>query len=236
MEDEIADRKFNFTISEKCEILNLGNSDDVVFYVEDNLGKKLLTGFSITINNSTESVATFNAKQKALILSNFISVKYGKYIRSSLEGFSRVNHHGTLRVTKLIGMRWSHIRELKLDLKDKTTSSALNDTEKNILYEHASRGIKAAQDEDPVTMIREFYQVIEGKGIPNYLKKFKYLRHVLSHNGPIHGNTKRNLEQGFKKGYFRFSPKNAFDYTSPQNIERLNEQARCLMYHALKRL
>jgi hypothetical protein len=47
----------------------------------------------------------------------------------------------------------------------------LKDAEKNILYEHISRALKAVDEEDPVTIIRELYHVIE-KNTPIHLKKF----------------------------------------------------------------
>jgi hypothetical protein len=102
-----------------------------------------------------------------------------------------------------VGMRWLHIKELAIDLNDHILSSVFSDQDRNIKYEHAFRGIKAAEEEDPVTMIKEFYQVIENAE-PRHLIKFKFLRHIPSHKGPIHTNTIKDLENGFGKGYFIF--------------------------------
>jgi len=43
-------------------------------------------------------------------------------------------------------MRWLHIKELDFDLNDPKLSSVFSDQDKNIKYEHASRGIKAAEE------------------------------------------------------------------------------------------
>jgi hypothetical protein len=227
LENEIVDRKVDFRLSEDCLIDNVGSSQKVKFWVKNNGGNKLLTGFSIITKEFAESVAIFDANQKAVILSNFLTVKYGKYIRSFFIGFSKLNKDGTQTVTGLQNYSWLHIRKLNVDFKDSITAVILQDKDKGILYDHASRGIKAVEDQDPVTMIREFYQIIE-TNTPTHLKKFQSLRHVLSHGNPIDSDTIRNLESEFGQNYFTFTSKKHFDYTSPRNIERLNEQARYL--------
>ena len=75
---------------------------------------------------------------------------------------------------------WQYINGLNFDSNDMIVQHILNDTERNILYEHVSRALKAADDEDPVTIIRELYHVIE-KNRPGHLNKFESLRDVLSH-------------------------------------------------------
>jgi hypothetical protein len=233
LENEIADRKFDFRLSEECLVGNIRSSQKIKFWVKDNGDKKLLTGFSIIIKGSRESVGIFEANQKAVILSNFLTVKYGKYIRSFFIGFSKLNKQGTQPVTRLQNYSWLHIRKLNFDFKDSITSDILGDRDKGILYDHASRGIKAAEDQDPVTMVREFYQIIEAN-VPTRLNKFQYLRDVLSHGDQIRDDTKENLEREFGKNYFTFTSKKHFDYTSSRNIERLNEQARYLKNEVLK--
>jgi hypothetical protein len=77
-------------------------------------------------------------------------------------------------------------RRTQFDSNDRTVQRILNDKDRNILYEHVSRALKAADDEDPVTIIRELYHVIE-KNKPSHLDKFESLRDVLSHRGPLFG-------------------------------------------------
>jgi len=211
----------------------LGNSQEIEFITEKKGGKKFLTGFLLTIKDTTESVAMFNAKQKATNLSNFISVRYWYYVRPIFEGFSRHNKDGTITIIKYSKHGWRNINDLNFDSNDIIVQGILNDTERNILYEHVSRALKAADDEDPVTIIRESYHVIE-KNRPGHLNKFESLRDVLSHKGPIWKSTIQNLENGFGKGYFTFTPNNDFDYTSPQNIEHLEVQARYLIGEVLR--
>jgi hypothetical protein len=55
----------------------------------------------------------------------------------------------------------------------------------------------------------------------------------LSHKGPINPDTIQNLDAGFGNGYFTFTQNKDFDYTSPQNIERLQTEARYLMSEVL---
>jgi hypothetical protein len=157
LEDEIIERTFQFTLSQPCEVKYLRNSQQIEFIIEEKGDKKLLTGFLLTIKDTTESVAIFNAKQKAISLSNFISMRYWHYIRPIFEGFSRHNKDGTIISIKYSKHGWWYIDELNFDSNDRTVQRILNDKERNILYEHVSRALKAADDEDPVTIIRELY-------------------------------------------------------------------------------
>lgn len=230
--DETTERTFHFTLTKRCRIVNLGNSEQIEFIVDEEQDKSFLRGFYITTKDQVESVARFNAKQRAINLSNFISVKYLHHVRPILEGFSMRNKDGSITVSKFIQHGWLNINELNFDSNDIIVQRILGDTEKNILYDHASRALKAAEEEDPVTTIKELYHVIEANR-PIHLNKFEHLRNVLSHKGPLRENTIRSLENGFGKDYFTFTPRGDFDYTSPQNIERLHIQARYLLGEVL---
>jgi hypothetical protein len=235
MSKDTADRKFYFSLSERCRINRLKNSNYVEFDIENNNCDYFLKGFWILEKNRVESVGRFDATQKAIVLSNYISVTYGKYTCPSLMGVSEDNKDGTWRVSKSVRTRYIHIKELDFDLNDPQLSSVFSDQDKNIKYEHASRGIKAAQEEDPVTMIKEFYQVIENSE-PPHLVRFKFLRHILSHKGPIYTSTIKDLGSGFGNGYFTFTLNNDFDYTSPTNIDHLVQQAKILQNEVLAML
>src|ERR671911_1684533 len=99
MRKDTTDRKFYFSLSERCRINGLKNSNYVEFDIENNNCDHFLKGFWILEKNLAESVARFDATQKALVLSNYISVKYGKYTRPSLMGISKDNKDGTWRVS-----------------------------------------------------------------------------------------------------------------------------------------
>jgi hypothetical protein len=62
------------------------------------------------------------------------------------------------------------LTELNFDSNNRAVVNILKDAEKNILYEHISRALKAVDEEDPVTIIIELYHVIE-KNTPIHLKK-----------------------------------------------------------------
>jgi hypothetical protein len=223
----MTERKFHFSLTEQCQIKNLENSQEVEFIIENKGNKRFLTGFLINTKDPSEDVATFNATRKAINLSNFIGVRYWHYVRPILEGFS-----DNQTITKYSKHGWLHINDLNFDSNDRAVVNILNDIEKNILYEHVSRALKAADDEDPVTIIRELYHVVE-KNTPIHLNKFRSLRDVLSHKGPISPRTIQKLENGFGMNYFTFTPNGDFDYTSPENIKRLETEARYLMGQVL---
>jgi hypothetical protein len=231
--------RFSFELSDKCIVENLGNSDNIEFRILEEGSKKYVTGFSILMENLSRDVAKYGAMQKATVLSNVISVRYGRYTHAHLIGYNRILKSGKQRVSREFRIRSKRIRKLDFSLKNEEISSLMDNVELNQLYEHASRGIKADDDEDPVTMIREFYQVIEKKNVNDMatnLRKFKWLRDTLSHNPKFTDRAIKNLKIYFRNNYFVFTPSGHFDYTSPKNIERLKSQARSLMKKALVNL
>jgi hypothetical protein len=233
--NEIADRKFCFVLSEKCLFIHLSNSDDIEFRVEADEIKKLLTGFSITVKHSTEDVAEQIAKQKAIVLTNIITVKYGRYVYPLYHGYTKILKDGKGYVKKsfIIGTG-SRIRELSLDLKDKKISRQLNDMVLNQLYDHACRGFKAYQEYDAINMIKEFYQIVENRhNIPEELSKFKHLRDILSHKGPLFKETVNRVKGTFGDDYFVFIEGKYFDYTSYINKRLLYNEALFLMNKAV---
>jgi hypothetical protein len=88
-------------------------------------------------------------------------VRYWHYVRPIFEELTRLHDNGTSEVIGESKHSWWHINELDFDSNDRVVENTLNDAGKNILYEHVSRALKAADDEDPVTIIRELYHVIE---------------------------------------------------------------------------
>jgi hypothetical protein len=96
-------------------------------------------------------LANLTRQKKAIVLSNYMSVKYGKFTSPSLTGITETKTDGTSWIYKFLKSGWSYVKELDFDLSDPTVVSSISDRVQNLLYEHASRGIKAAQEEDPLT-------------------------------------------------------------------------------------
>ena len=106
-QDEVADRVFHFELSEKCIIINLKESNDIKIDTENEGNKRYITGFSVFEKGLPKSVGEFDSTQKATVLSNYISVKYGKFTRPYLTGITETKADGTGWVYKFLKVGWS---------------------------------------------------------------------------------------------------------------------------------
>jgi hypothetical protein len=101
------------------KITKLGNSQDTEFIIENENNNKFLTGFFIITKDASEEVATFNATQKAINLSNFISVRYLHFVRPTFRGLSRLYDDGNSEVIGKSKQGWWYINKLDFDSNDK---------------------------------------------------------------------------------------------------------------------
>jgi len=204
--------------------VNLRDSKDIAFHITTIENKKFLTGFSVDVKDSTEAVARNIANEKAARLSNIISVKSGRYVFETLSGFDAIRKGGPVFISSLLTINSAIKKELDLDLNDKRISSILGrNTKTALLYDFVSRGIKAAEDQDPVTMIREFHKVIEETKLSSE-KKYRSLRNMVSHRGPLKQETILQVRENFGSDYFHFTGR-YFDINSQKNKERLRNAA-----------
>lgn len=176
----------------------------------------------ITIHSNNKQIALFLASRKAQLICNKLSFKSKTAIIPTLRGYLIMYDNNTNNVTG--------INEFKIvdDIKIKLTQNELSKIEDNILndsYEHYSRGILALdQNNDPITAIREFYQIIENNKNQfektGFVIKYKPLRDTLSHGTTIKEKTITNLEKEFDN-QFDFTDRGTFDYASTKNIFNL---------------
>ncbi|MGI8832180.1 MAG: hypothetical protein ACR2IS_06020 [Nitrososphaeraceae archaeon] len=106
---------------------------------------------------------------------------------------------------------------------------------KRTIYQHFSRSFTAFLSYgDHATVIRELHQILEDDPrSPPHLKKYKFLRHVLSHGNKLGPHTIKEVDHNFGPGYFVFKNRR-FDYTSSVNMEHLRIEAWGLMHEMLK--
>jgi hypothetical protein len=76
----------HFTISPECEIIKLGNSDEIRFEIGKKGKKNYLFGFHVLLTNADKEESQLIALQKALQLCNLMTVKYRLYIKPILTG------------------------------------------------------------------------------------------------------------------------------------------------------
>jgi hypothetical protein len=176
----------------------------------------------ITIHSNDKQIALFLATKKAQLICNKLSFKSKTAIIPKLRGYLITYDNNTNNV--------AGINEFRIvdNIKIKLTENELSKIEDNILndsYEHYSRGILALdENNDPVTAIREFYQIIENNKNKfektDFVIKYKSLRDTLSHGSKTWKETRDNLEKEFNK-QFEFTERGTFDYASKKNISNL---------------
>jgi hypothetical protein len=187
-----------------------------------NENEEYVNELEITINSNDDQIALFLATRKAQLICNKLSFRSKTAIIPKLRGYLITYNDNTSNVLGTHGFR------VVDDIKIQLTKNELSNIESNTLndsYEHYSRGILALdQNNDPVTAIRDFYQIIEknknkfektGLGI-----KYKPLRDTLSHGTTIRKETQKSLKKEFGN-QFEFTDRGTFDYALAKNISNL---------------
>jgi hypothetical protein len=103
----------------------------------------------------------------------------------------------------------------------------------------ANKSLVAHSYELYEVMIREFYFVLEKDVKDNKFPqgiKYKFLRHALSHPGPLKKYTKQGLRDNFPKDYFDFTDDCTFDRSSSKNLEHVKIEAMELMKIAVNHI
>lgn len=236
---------FTFGLTERCPYMSIENSSSIELKTEmdEDKNTRYVTGFSMSIKDSSEEEAKNKAERQAKVLTDIISVKRERYVSYYGIGYNMIRPDKTQRVTRDLILKYNILKDLEIDLKDnKIASSIKNDLPQNQQFHHASLGLRASEFELYDVMVREFYQVIEiDKSIlPNECAKYEPLRNALSHLGELQMETRQGLEDNFGKDYFELTTRNQFDSTSPKNKDHLkamaNDLRRIAMNHLSKKL
>jgi hypothetical protein len=183
----------------------------------------------VLLTNADKEESRLIALQKALQLCNLMSIKHRLFIKPILTGISKIKKDGTREVLAEKTSSWTRVKELNFDMKDKEIINLLHDATMTKIHHHIAKGIESYYQSDHAESIRQFYQVVEH--LPSKfptLKKYRPLRHALSHFGPVFPDTITNLETEFGINYFNFTSTNSFDYTSPSNLKNLKKEAECI--------
>ena len=228
---------FNFTLTEERSFIQIQPPPGIKLETKDNNdGTKSVTGFVVTVKASTEDEALNRAKTEAKMLVDLLAVLSGGHLGFTLRGHNIRSPDGRNTVSKILRSRYNInsselvnlsqgnyprlINTLNLKGKERRLVERLN---------HANNGLEAAKNELSEVMIKEFYLAIADKW---KARKYKPVRHVLSHHERLSLRTRKKLEHNFGKGYFDL-PYGKFDHSSSKNIERLRTQANELRNKAM---
>jgi hypothetical protein len=230
MTGERYDWIFELGLTERCPYKSIENSSSIQLktQIDDVKKTKYITGFTISIRNSTEVEAEYEVDRQAKVLADIISVKRERYVSYYKLGRNMIRSDKTQRAYKDLVVKYHNLRDLELNLKDnKTASSIKNDLPQNQQFHHASLGMRASEFELYSIAVKEFYQVIEMDRsiLPNECAKYKPLRDALSHPEQLRDDTMQGLIDKFGKDYFELTTRKHFDTTSPKNKARLKVEA-----------
>ena len=191
---------------------------------EDIDNKKLVNEIEIIIESHNKDQALFIANRKAQLICNFLSYKSNQPIIPTYTDHYRQcpdNSHGVEAKRKFEVRSYPEI-----DVTDEINSidnNPLNDD-----YSHYYRAIVAMYEHsDPITAIKEFYQIIEHyKKELKDLQKYYWLRNFLSHGGDMFPRTFEELSINFPNE-FDFNDRK-FDYSSLRNYKALRGHSEAL--------
>jgi hypothetical protein len=182
-----------FSLSESVPIHKIDPVDDPKFITIQRDGKKFLTEIDFVIPTQDINQAESIGRRKARILCNLISYKCKRGTIPNYKGYRLRYSDGSSPSGTVMPFKVWRDNDLELSVKD------IRGFEKNpnqSMYRHFSRSLIALlKYDDHETVINELYQILEERNIiPPNLKKYKYLRHALSHSDPLKDKTLKNIE------------------------------------------
>lgn len=207
MNDELSDWVYDYNLSNKIEYLGEVNSSSTV---EAKVSEKHITGFRITIKQSSFEDAERKSDNKANNLKNYLIVP----TNINLIGYQNIpKENGVIRVTGFFRL----MRDINgglsdLDLNNDHIKSIINYHEhKSLELEYLSRAIFHRYNNNLVDCINELFRVIE-KSFPEY-EKYESLRDLFSHRPQYFKNTIATFLEYFddKSFYYKkFDPQNGW--------------------------
>ena len=195
--------------------------------VDSQLEQHKITGFNITINNTTEDDGTNEAMLKARRLTDLLVSTSGTSSRFTFAGTRKINPDGSGTASKTFTIGYSIVDNANLNINGSRLSEIIDgqDSELNEKMNFIYHATNALHARDYVSAIR-FLDLACNEDPQGDLKKFHYLRHALSHNkDPLKPETITEIKTGFGNDYFVFTTDNKFDFTSSKNLKNLQTEA-----------
>ena len=228
--------RFSFRLSEAVNCKNnIADMPDIAFQTTKGKqgGQSQVTGFEMVAEADDFDQAKETAAGRASRLTQLLSALSGTWYDFYLNGYAQPaggkidpsTGRTTNTVVSILSSRF-HIRNNAiLDMSDKNFSKIIKGENSKLIQK-----IKFMSDARLNEKAMDYAGIIKNlvlacDGYPKEkLKKFKSLRHALSHTGPLHESTINGLKK-FGDGYFELMPDNGFDHDSEQNKENIKTQA-----------
>lgn len=220
--------EFHFKFSDRIFVGGkITSSKDITLELDPD-DNNYLFGFAIRVSSADPDNGKVIAIQKATKLTNLLSVKIGEFVYHNRPEMTVVRNGKTTRTISYT-IDVVLVKKIDLDLKKPEILSLINNNSKiNQKLAHFARGLKATEENDPIVMIREFYQVIEGEGLSNQ-EKYRCLRNVV-HDKEVQDDVSQIVSNEFGISFLKNTKTNGnyIDYTSVETINKLKIAAQSL--------
>jgi len=219
---------FNFLLNPhiNCDD-NLPQLNKIELEIDSQQEQHKITGFNITINNTTEDDGANEAMLKARRLTDLLVSTSGTSSRFALSGARKINPDGGGTVSSTFTFMYSILDNANLNISVTRLNDIIDgqDSELNEKLNFIYHATNALHSRDYVSAIR-FLDLACNEDPQGDLKKFHYLRHALSHNkDPLKPKTITKIKTGFGNDYFVFTIDNKFDFASSKNLRNLKTEA-----------
>lgn len=222
--------EFHFTLSRECNFIQIQPPSGIKLKIKDNdVGTKSVYGFVVVpVKGITEDEVENIANTKAKKFVDQLALLSGGDLSYYPDGDSIRPPVGRTKVSRTFIAKYNIDSPETIDLSQGNFANLietvkLKGDDRRLAHRlnHFNNGLEAAKNGRSEVMIKEFYLAIEDKW---KARKYKFLRHALSHSGRLDSRTRKKLENNFGKGYFDM-PNGILDHSSPKNIDHLRIQA-----------
>ena len=173
----------NFKLSWDILEYNIKDADGIKSNVKtDESGNTFLTGFSLSIPQSSAEEALIIATEKGNRVADYLGSIHSLPVQTFLLGITEIRPEGEVRTGILQTSVSTNIHQpVNLDFADIRELLACSDPKVLRQLAHYNFGLRYSSD--PINQFREFYLVLEDEYGKNHekLNKYKYIRHALNH-------------------------------------------------------
>ncbi len=206
---------------------NLPQINKIELDVDRQKEQHKITGFNITIDNTTKEDGMNKSVLKARRLTDLLVSTSCTSSRFTFAGDRKINPDGSGTVSRAFTSGYSIVDNANLNINETRINEIIDgqNSELNKKMNFIYHATNALHSRDYVSAIR-FLDLACNEQPQGDLAKFHYLRNALSHNkDPLKPCTITGIKTEFGNDYFDFTIDNKFDFASAKNLRNLQTEA-----------
>jgi len=214
--------KYEYHLTYNFFYEKLPQVQNIKFLTIEKNKRNFISGFIITVENSTKNDAEKTAETLSTNLTYLLSISASRFSECHMRNSSFQEYGSKVKqmTTSLIS-KGDILLDVEIDEND--IQKLESDPQFRQQIARIYTAIRELVSDNNEGAIKELYSCIE-YNFPSSLSKYKYLRHCLTHDPP-NAETRRNLENEYGVDYFKFNSEGQFDYNSPSNQERVAHES-----------